>query len=450
MKKSKITFIVLTLVIIACTFTGLTACNPSTPGTTTSPIPSSPTTLEPAVSAPAGITISPLNTTSAVPTPLLSPSGPAVSSTQTPDLTPVSSSSPAATAALPATTKPAIKTQPAEVSLASSKTTTRFPDSITFAVQGSSVLPVKSLTLEYGNNKRTLAETVNRVQLEVAPGTNINASYIWEMKKTGSLPPQAEVWYQWRVKDEEERVYVSTRQSMFFEDTRYQWQQLNTAELDLYYHDQELPIIKELLEGVQSNLARIQLNTTIPQDRKIKVLLYNDYTELRSSGLFYNEWMGGGAFPGYNIIIMVVNTESLSWAKGALPHEITHLIVGEAVFGPFGDIPTWLSEGLSSYSEGVMKAPDQKSLSQALQANKLLSMRSLSSSFPADSAQASLAYTESHSIVSYLIETYGWEKMRELLAVFKDGSTYDGALKKVYALDTAGLESAWKAYLAKV
>lgn len=71
----------------------------------------------------------------------------------------------------------------------------------------------------------------------------------------------------------------------------------------------------------------------------------------------------------------------------------------------------------------------------------------LAGAFSTDSDQANLAYAESSSFVSFLIDKYGWGKIRSLLAVFKDGSTYDGALKKVYNLDTAGLDKEWRAQI---
>ena len=37
--------------------------------------------------------------------------------------------------------------------------------------------------------------------------------------------------------------------------------------------------------------------------------------------------------------------------------------------------------------------------------------------------------------------------MRELLAVFKEGSTYDNALQKVYSFNIEGLEERWRAHI---
>ena len=164
--------------------------------------------------------------------------------------------------------------------------------------------------------------------------------------------------------------------------------------------------------------------------------------------LFTQEWTGALAFSDYNIILIPVRPATVEWSKRTLAHEITHLLVREATFGPFGDIPTWLNEGLAEYAEGEMDQYHRQALDDAIKEDKLLSVRSLGSGFPADPDQASLAYAQSNSLVSYLVDTHGWAKMRELLAIFKEGATYDNALKKVYAFDTSGLEELWRAQVS--
>jgi len=337
---------------------------------------------------------------------------------------------------------------PAEVSIASNRAVAEFPDTIAFILDGSSTLPVTNINLEYGTDKRSLVSEVSRVEPEYSTGIKIRTSWVWEMKKTGSLPPGARVWWQWRITDEAERTYVTPRQTIVFEDTRYQWQVEVAKDLDIYWHSLGTNLVKELTEGVESRLSRVKLEVDIPEERKPKVYVYPSAEELRGAVLFTQEWTGALAFTDYNIILIPVGPDNLEWAKRTLAHEITHLLVREATFGPFGDIPTWLNEGLAQYAEGEMEDYQSEILKDAIKEDKLISVRSLCSSFPADPDQASLAYAQSLSLVSYLVETYSWADMRELLAVFKEGSTYDNALQMVYSFDISGLEERWRAHIS--
>jgi len=335
----------------------------------------------------------------------------------------------------------------AEVTVTSNRVIADFPDTIAFTLEGTSALPVATINLEYGTDKRSIVSEVSRVEPEYAPGVKIRASWIWEMKKTGSLPPGAKVWWRWRITDKADQTYVTPRQTIVFEDTRYQWQVEVAPDLDVYWHSLGASLVKELTEGVESRLSRVKLVVNIPEERKPKVFVYPSAEELRGAVLFTQEWTGALAFLEYNIILIPVRSDNLDWAKRTLAHEITHLLVREATFGPFGDIPTWLNEGLAQYAEGEMEEYHRQVLDNAIKETKLISVRSLGSGFPADPDQASLAYAQSMSLVSYLVETYGWADMRELLDVFKEGSTYDNALQKVYSFDTGGLEEQWRAHI---
>ena len=42
-----------------------------------------------------------------------------------------------------------------------------------------------------------------------------------------------------------------------------------------------------------------------------------------------------------------------------LVHELAHLLVRELTFNCFGGLPTWLNEGLATYSEGSMASYQQ-------------------------------------------------------------------------------------------
>ena len=74
-------------------------------------------------------------------------------------------------------------------------------------------------------------------------------------------------------------------------------------------------------------------------------------------------------------------------------------------------------------------------------------MQSLSSPFSAYADEARLAYAQSYSLVEFLISNYGQAKMLELLNTFRQGSSYDGALQKVYGFDMDGLDTLWQDYV---
>jgi hypothetical protein len=162
------------------------------------------------------------------------------------------------------------------------------------------------------------------------------------------------------------------------------------------------------------------------------------------------EWTGAVTYSQYGVIAIGLAPSNLAWGKAAVAHELTHLAIYQVTMNPYNSLPTWLDEGLAVYNEGIVDVSFSTALYNAVTSGNLISVRSLDSPFSADSSKAVLSYGESFSIVDYLISTYGEDKMLQLLTVFSQGSTYDGALKTVYGFDTASLDTIWQTYVNKL
>jgi hypothetical protein len=126
-------------------------------------------------------------------------------------------------------------------------------------------------------------------------------------------------------------------------------------------------------------------------------------------------------------------------------HELTHILVGQLTFSCLGDVPTWLNEGLAMFSEGELDAGSQQQLDDAIRNDTLLTLRSLSAGFAELPDKVNLSYSQSFSVVKYLIETHGQDRMTSLLTLLRDGSAVDDALQQIYGFNTEGLEDAWRA-----
>jgi hypothetical protein len=150
------------------------------------------------------------------------------------------------------------------------------------------------------------------------------------------------------------------------------------------------------------------------------------------------------AFPEHNVVIIGISQRDLAWGRSTIAHELTHVLVGHLTFSCLGDVPTWLNEGLAVYSEGGLDSASESQLNEAIQSDQLLTVRSLSGGFSEVPSKAYLSYSQSYSLVKFLIETYGQDKMNSLLITLRDGTTIDNALLKVYGFDVEGLEDAWR------
>jgi len=179
-------------------------------------------------------------------------------------------------------------------------------------------------------------------------------------------------------------------------------------------------------------------------DAPIDLYVYPNYTDMKDAILYEPSWTGGMAFPEYNIFIMGISASDSTWDQNTVIHELTHILIGHFTFSCLGTVPTWLNEGLAMFSEGKLDSDMRAQLDQAIHDDTLLTVRSLNGGFSELSDKANLSYGQSQSIVSFLIGTYGQEKLTQLLAALRDAKPIDDALREVYGFDTDGLEDAWR------
>lgn len=321
-----------------------------------------------------------------------------------------------------------------------------FPNTITFSASLQSSLTITSVMLEYGTEEQTCGQVVAKAYPQITPAASLDVEWTWDMRQSGSLPPGAAIWWRWHFTDDSGKETVSEKKTVIWLDEVHSWQTISDGNLRLHWYGFEKSFAQEMLNsgvgGLEFNATQSGLKTEAPID----LYVYANYDDMREAILYEPSWTGGMAFPEHNIVIMGTSSGAdTSWDKSTVVHELTHVLVGHLTFSCLGDVPTWLNEGLAVYSEGDLDANSAAQLNDAIQNDTLLTVRSLSVGFSEVSDKASLSYSQSYSIVKFLIGTYGQDKMTELLTTLRDGTTVDDALRKVYGFDVDGLEAAWRA-----
>jgi hypothetical protein len=253
--------------------------------------------------------------------------------------------------------------------------------------------------------------------------------------------------YWWVIEDAGGDRMETKPVSLKIDDSRYAWQSLTDDLLTLYWYQGDDTFAREILTTARQVLARLADTTGAELKNPIKLFIYADSEALRGAMIFPQEWTGGVAFTRYGTIAIGIAPDSLDWGKRAMSHEITHLVTHQMVFNPYNDLPTWLEEGLAMYTEGPLLPVFADLLDEAIAGEALISVRSLSSPFSAYAEESALAYAQSHSIIEYLINSYGQTKMLALLNTFREGSGYDEALLQVYGFDMDGLNDLWRQHI---
>lgn len=198
--------------------------------------------------------------------------------------------------------------------------------------------------------------------------------------------------------------------------------------------------ITEALEDVYAELGA-ELNfypaVTVP------VLLYTakDFTDVTASP----DW-AGAVYDG-KIRLPLRNVRHMTpRLKGLLYHEYAHVAVH---YLANRRTPVWLNEGVAELAASQIRRPKLSALQTAVDEGALLSFEEeLAKSFSKlSSSKVPLAYQQSYSMVAFMVDRYGWHKLRELLQGLSGGAAWQEVIAETYqdyTLDWPAILREWQ------
>jgi hypothetical protein len=215
--------------------------------------------------------------------------------------------------------------------------------------------------------------------------------------------------------------------------------------LTLHWYDGSRDFAEDLVDTANAALKQLEQTTGVTPQAPIDLYIYANNDDMREAILYEPGWTGGQAFPDYNSVIIGISPGQAEWGRRTEAHELTHVLVGHLAFSCIGSVPTWLNEGIAVYGEGGPQPEAQQQLDAAIANDTLLSANVLSGQFSERRDAADLSYGQSYSLVTFLIKTYGRDKLLLLFGALRDGMTIEGSLQKVYGFGLDAMEQRWRA-----
>lgn len=159
------------------------------------------------------------------------------------------------------------------------------------------------------------------------------------------------------------------------------------------------------------------------------------------------DWAVGVAYPELSRIVM---RSALSVDEGGrlrpvevFQHELAHIVLEQAL-AEQGGAPRWLSEGFSMYMAAQWTTHGQRTLEEVTLQNAFLPLSLLTTSFPANKESAHIAYTQSFSVVAFLIKTYGKYAFQDFIQNLRTGMDTNSALLHATGRGLKSVEQEWQ------
>ncbi|MFQ5854173.1 MAG: peptidase MA family metallohydrolase [Anaerolineae bacterium] len=310
------------------------------------------------------------------------------------------------------------------------------------ALQSNEPIPAKSVELLYSVGRD--GDVVNRRRPEYEPDKTLTLRVRDELGQ-GEIPPTSTITYHWKITDAAGGTFETGEQSFVYMDDRFNWQSKTEGPITLYWYGRVDG--EQLLNVAMDALSRLEKTVGYQMRMPINLVAYSSKRDMDGAmaprGQTFDEQIVTlGTVVAPDVMLLLSDSD----VDNTIAHELTHMVVGAATDNPFAEIPAWLNEGLAMYNQDFVGRAHHNALDDAVRGGDLDTVRRLSAR-TGNVARVNLWYAEVWSLVDFLINEYGQEKMAELLDVFSRGAHPDDALMEVYGFDRDGLTARWWEWL---
>ena len=248
-------------------------------------------------------------------------------------------------------------------------------------------------------------------------------------------------------------IFLFLPAALFAEDQP--WHIFKSTHFLVYYHNAKESMVNDVALKAESCYNKITDELGFRRfdfwtwDNRAKIYLFDDQQEYMKAT---NEpsWSAGQAEIENKLVQTFITAQG--FLDSVLPHELSHIIFREMVGFYNPGIPLWLDEGVASYQQkdnSFVKAELARRISQGnfisfeeLNNFDVMSLKSTNS--------VDLFYTESYSLVKYLISEFGKDKFVLFCQDMRDRKDLLRALRRVYSFNSlADFEASWKKYILK-
>jgi hypothetical protein len=227
------------------------------------------------------------------------------------------------------------------------------------------------------------------------------------------------------------------------------WSFRQTPHFKIIWHQGTEKLAEQAALVAEEVFQPISIDLGVAPSGKITIII-SDYDDL-SNGL---------ATPlGHEIFIWAKSmnkytTDSMTWLRRVVAHELTHQIFyfsQRNFFGTpwelfaLGTTSTWFTEGLAQYEAERWDDHRDLLLKVAAHSNALLPQKRLEGFLGGDAIQSRLVYEQGHSLVRFIADKYGADKIQTILRKQRQfPASFNLALKRTLGVSEKKLIQDWQ------
>ena len=233
----------------------------------------------------------------------------------------------------------------------------------------------------------------------------------------------------------------------------FKWEFIQSEHFDVYFTEGGREIAEFAATAAESAYVTISYTLRWDLKKRVSLIMYNSHNDFQSTNVslsYLVEGIGGFTELFKNRVVMPWEG-SYSDFRSTLHHELVHAMINDLVYGGSVQsiisgrvslaIPIWFSEGFAEYSSDMWDTRAD------------MFMRDLSINGqvpPIQYLNGYYAYKGGQSLMKYLGDKYGEEKIGEILSRMKGTRSVEGGFKAAIGQDLEELSKKWHKYLKKL
>ena len=322
----------------------------------------------------------------------------------------------------------------------------QFPQGIQFTVTARSSSEIDDIRVFFktlGNVRRSAYRNV-----EFEPGNKVTGTSLLQSGGSGNyFPPGTKLYYSFEIRDKAGAVLRTPQQEFVYFDNRFEWLTVTSGLITVYYYGEYVEGRAEtMLDAADQALKRMMPVLGIEPIEPLRIVTYNNYRHMATALPFRSQATAeqlltqGMAFTDQRVLLVHGFDATVN---GTTSHEFVHLLVAEAAGRADSSVPSWLNEGLAEYGNIDPTDDYDAALRYGIFTRRVRPLW-YQSSFGGTPDDIIIAYGQAKSVVQHMLDTYGPDKMAELMKVLQETLDIDQALQQVYGFDQYGLDTEWR------
>lgn len=329
----------------------------------------------------------------------------------------------------------------------------RFPDGLRFYIDAESVSPIEEIRVyvrKLGQSSRSAYRSV-----EFAPGSAISGEALFQSRTANEhIPTGTRLSYYFSIRTADGNVVETEPAVIVYLNRGLNWDKASEGLINVYYYhhnDQSEERADAVLAVAADTYNFMKPILGVELTEPMNIVVYSNYQDMRAalppaSRVAQQQLRTlGQAHTNERTLLVDGSMDFFAGdnLRSTSAHEFTHLLVADAAGSAYGQVHTWLNEGLAVYSERNPGNEYDRYMQAAIRNERVPPLSSLRT-YAGTPVETLRNYGQGHAVVAYMLDTYGPGKMVELFEALRSIHNFEKALSAAYGVTIPELDNQWR------